>query len=59
MNCKFRAHFIFAIYAVVIIANAIGLNRFEKRVNLRKFKGYVTEVQMYADELHGEHGETA
>jgi hypothetical protein len=26
--------------------------RFEKKVNLRKFKGYVTEVQMRANEQH-------
>lgn len=28
--------------------------RFEKRVTLRKFDKYVTEVQMRADEVHGE-----
>lgn len=27
-------------------------NRFNKRVPLRKFKGYVTEVQMRADQIH-------
>jgi hypothetical protein len=30
------------------------LGRFEKRVTLRKFDKYVTEVQMHADEVHGE-----
>lgn len=30
------------------------ITRFEKRVNLRKFNKYVTEVQIRADEVHGE-----
>jgi hypothetical protein len=34
-------------------ANDEGTGRFEKKVNLRKFDKYVTEVQMRADELHG------
>jgi hypothetical protein len=34
--------------------NIVGLDRFEKRVNLRKFGNYVTEVQIRADELHRE-----
>ncbi|KAJ2904916.1 General alpha-glucoside permease [Zalerion maritima] len=29
---------------------------FEKRVNLRKFDKYVTEVQIHSDEVHGEKG---
>ena len=34
-------------------ANDVRTGRFEKKVNLRKFDKYVTEVQMRADELHG------
>ncbi|TVY14735.1 General alpha-glucoside permease [Lachnellula arida] len=30
-----------------------GRDRFEKKVNLRKFDKYVTDVQVHADELHG------
>lgn len=30
------------------------VSRFEKKVNLREFKEYVTEVQMRADEQHQE-----
>jgi hypothetical protein len=32
----------------------VGLDRFLKNVNLRKFDKYITEVQLRADELHGE-----
>jgi hypothetical protein len=28
--------------------------RFEKKVTLRKFDKYITEVQMHADEVRGE-----
>lgn len=31
-----------------------NLLRFEKKVTLRKFDKYITEVQMHADEVHGE-----
>lgn len=30
------------------------ITRFDKKVNLRKFDKYVTEVQVNADEVHGE-----
>jgi MFS transporter, SP family, general alpha glucoside:H+ symporter len=32
-------------------ANEFVLDRFEKKVNLRKFDKYVTEVQVHAHEL--------
>jgi hypothetical protein len=32
----------------------VGLHRFLKKVNLRKFDKYITEVQLRADEIHGE-----
>lgn len=32
----------------------VGLDRFLKKVNLRKFDKYITEVQVRADELHRE-----
>lgn len=35
-------------------ANHNASDRFEKKVNLRHFKGYVTEVQMRADEEYPE-----
>ncbi|TVY52349.1 General alpha-glucoside permease [Lachnellula cervina] len=31
-------------------------DRFEKKVNLRKFDKYITDVQVHADELHGHTG---
>jgi SP family general alpha glucoside:H+ symporter-like MFS transporter len=34
-------------------ANAEVPGRFERKVNLRKFDTYVTEVQMRAEEVHG------
>ncbi|TVY24802.1 General alpha-glucoside permease [Lachnellula hyalina] len=33
-----------------------GRDRFEKKVNLRQFDKYVTDVQVHADELHGHAG---
>ncbi|TVY39069.1 General alpha-glucoside permease [Lachnellula subtilissima] len=38
------------------LADHGGRNRFEKKVNLRKFDKYVTDVQVHADELHGHAG---
>jgi len=34
-------------------ADNVELDRFEKRVNLRKFDKFVTDVQVHADEIHG------
>lgn len=35
-------------------ADGSNSGRFEKKVTLRKFDKYITEVQMQADEVHGE-----
>lgn len=35
-------------------AHGLDLTRFEKKVTLRKFDKYITEVQMHADEVHEE-----
>jgi hypothetical protein len=39
----------------IILTQATTISRFEKRVNLRKFKGYVTEVQMRSTEQREDH----
>lgn len=37
------------------LTQLITISRFEKRVNLRKFKRYVTEVQMRSSEQREDH----
>lgn len=40
-------------YTADVVELTVFRFRFEKKVNLRKFKGHITEVQMNADQLHG------